>query len=56
VIRYRGVEKGLKRSDREIEEKNDKDNILESKITQNHCLSLLNIKRLESYLLFGENP
>jgi len=55
-MRYRGVEEGLKRSNREVKEKNDKDNTLESKMTQNHYLSLLTIKRLESHLLFRENP
>jgi len=55
-MRYRGVEERLKRSDREVEEKNDKDNMLESKMTQNYYLSLLTIKRLESYILFRENP
>jgi len=54
MIRYRGVEEGLERSDREVEERIDEDNMLKSKITQDHHFSLLAIKRLESYLLFRE--
>jgi len=47
----------VERSDREIEEELfDKDNALESKITQDHCLSLQPSKRLESHLLFREEP
>jgi len=33
VIRYRGVEKGLERSDREVKKWFDEDNVLESKTT-----------------------
>jgi len=54
MMRYRGVEEGLERSDREVEERIDEDNMLKSKITQDHCFSLLTIKRLESHLLFRE--
>jgi len=40
-MRYRGVVEELERSDREIEEELfDKDNMLESKTTQDCCLSL----------------
>jgi len=54
-MRYRVV-KGLERSDREIEEELfDKDNMLESKTTQDHRLSLQPIKRLKSHLLFRED-
>ena len=57
MIRYREVVKGLERSDREIEEKVfDEDNVLENKTTQDHHLSLWPIKRLESHLLFREEP
>jgi len=38
------------------EEVFDKDNMLESKMTQDHHLSLWPIKRLESHLLFREDP
>jgi len=45
------------RSDREIEEEVfDEDNMLESKTTQDHYLSLWPIKRLKSHLLFREEP
>ena len=54
MMRYRGVEEGLERSDREVEERIDEDNMLKSKITQDHRFSLLTIKRLESHLLFRE--
>jgi len=40
VMRYRGVVEGLERSDREVGERFDKDNMLKNKITQDHCLSL----------------
>jgi len=57
MMRYRGVVEGLERSDRETkEEVFDKDNVLESKTTQDCCLSLQPIKRLESHLLFREEP
>jgi len=70
MMRYRGVVEGLERSgrevrkrgqeersDREIEEELfDKDNVLENKMTRDCCLSLQPIKRLESYLLFREDP
>jgi len=46
----------VERSDREIEEEVfDEDNALKSKTTQNYCLSLWPIKRLESHLLFRED-
>ena len=57
MIRYREVVEELERSDREIEEKIfDKDNMLESKTTQDHCLSLQPIKRLKSHILFRKEP
>jgi len=34
----------------------DEDNMLESKITRDHCLSLWPIKRLKSHILFREKP
>jgi len=34
----------------------DEDNMLESKTTQDHHLSLWPIKRLKSHLLFREDP
>jgi len=47
----------VERSDREIEEEVfDKDNVLESKTTQDCCLSLWPSKRLESHPLFREEP
>jgi len=55
-MRYREVVEGLERSDREVEERFDEDNMLESKTTQDHCLSLWPIKRLKSHLLFREEP
>ena len=57
MMRYRGVVEGLERSDREIEaEVFDEDNVLESKTTQDRCLSLWPIKRLKSHILFREEP
>ena len=56
-MRYRGVVGGLERSDREIEEEVfNEDNVLESKTTRDHRLSLWSIKRLESHLLLREEP
>jgi len=56
-MKYRGVVEGLERSDREMkEEVFDEDNMLESKTTQDRCLSLQPIKRLESHILFREEP
>jgi len=56
-MRYRGVVEGLERSDREIEkEVFNEDNVLESKMTRDRCLSLWPIKRLESHILFREEP
>jgi len=56
-MKYRGVVEGLERLDREMkEEVFDEDNILKSKMTQDHCLSLQPIKRLESHILFREEP
>ena len=56
-MRYRGVVEGLERSDREIEEELfDEDNALESETAQDCCLCLRSIKRLESHLLFREEP
>jgi len=56
-MRYRGVVERLKRSGREIEEEVfDEVNMLESKMTRDHCLSLQPIKRLKSHLLFIEEP
>jgi len=47
----------VERSDREIEEEVfDEDSALESKTTQDCCLSLWPSKRLESHLLFREEP
>jgi len=54
-MRYREVVEGLERSDREIEEELfDEDNVLESKATQDHRLSLQPSKRLKSHPLFRE--
>jgi len=39
---------------REIEKRFDEDNALESKMTQDHCLSLQSMKRLESHSLHKE--
>jgi len=39
-MRYKGVIEGLERSDKEIGERFDEDNVLESKTTQDYCLSL----------------
>jgi len=56
-MRYKGVVEGQERSDREIkEEVFDEDNMLKSKTTQDHYLSLWPIKRLKSCLLFREDP
>ena len=56
-MKYRGVVEGLERSEREMkEEVFDEDNMLESKTTQDRCLSLQPIKRLESHILFREEP
>jgi len=56
-MRYKGAVKGLERSDKEIEEELfDKDNMLKSKITRDCYFSLQPIKRLESHLLFREDP
>jgi len=56
-MKYRGVVEGLERSNREMkEEVFDKDNVLESKMTQDCYLSLQPIKRLESHILFREEP
>ena len=38
------------------EEVFDEDNMLENKTTRDRCLSLQSIKRLESYILFIEEP
>jgi len=49
-----GVEKiveKLEKSEREVREKIDEDSMLKSKITQDYCLFLWPIKRLESHLL-----
>jgi len=46
----------LEKLGREVEEKFDKNYMLESKITQNCYLSLWFIKRLKSHLLFREKP
>jgi len=47
----------VERSDREIEEEVfDEDNMLESKMTRDCCLSLQPSKRLESHPLFREEP
>jgi len=40
----------------EIKERIDEDNVLESRLNQDQHLPLLSIKRLESYLLFREEP
>jgi len=55
-MRYRGVGERLERSDREVEKRFDEDNMLESKMTRDHYLSLQPIKRLKSYLLFRKKP
>jgi len=59
-MRYRRVVEGLERSGREVremkEEVFDEDNVLESKTTRDHCLSLWPSKRLESHPLFREEP
>jgi len=55
-MRYRGVGEGLERSDREVEKRFDKDNILKGKMTRDCCLSLWPIKRLEDHLSFREEP
>jgi len=55
-MRYKEVEEGLERLDKEVEERFDKNNTLESKTTRDCRLSLWPIKRLESYLLFREEP
>jgi len=56
-MRYREVVEGLERSDREIkEELFNEGNVLESKTTQNHHLSLQPSKRLKSHPLFREEP
>jgi len=41
----------IRKLEREVEERIDEDNALESKITQDHCLLLLPSKRLKNYLL-----
>jgi len=46
-MRYKEVEEGLERLDREVEERFDKNNTLESKTTQDCHLSLWPIKRLD---------
>ena len=56
MIRYRGVEEGLERLDREVEERINEDNMLKSKTTRDCHLSLWPSKRLKSYLLFREEP
>ena len=57
MMKYKGVVEGLERSDREMKEEIfDEDNVLESKITRDCCLSLWSIKRLESHILFREEP
>jgi len=56
-MRYRGVVKGLERLGREVkEEVFDEDNMLKSKTTRDHHLSLWPSKRLESHPLFREEP
>jgi len=56
-MRYRRVVEGQERSDREIkEELFDEGNALESKMTQDCCLSLQPRKRLESHPLSREEP
>ena len=52
--KWEDVEETVERlgeSRREVEERIDEDNVLESKITWDCCLSLQPIKRLEGYLL-----
>jgi len=56
MMRYRGVGERLERLDREVEERFDEDNMLESKTTRDHYLSLQPIKKLKSYLLFRKKP
>ena len=51
-----GVEEGLERSGKEVEERIDEDNMLKNRLTQDQHFSLLPIKRLESYLLFRGEP
>jgi len=50
------IMKRLEKLRREVKERFDKDNMLESKMTWDHCLSLWPIKRLKSHLLFREEP
>jgi len=50
------VEKGIENSKEKIKERIDEDDVLESKLTWDWSLSLLPIKRLESYLLFRKEP
>jgi len=50
------VERGIKKLEKEVKRRIDKDNTLESKTAWDHYLSLQPIKRLESHLLFREEP
>jgi len=56
MMRYKGVVKRLKRSNRKIEKRFNEDNMLKRRLTQDQLLSLLLIKRLMSHLLFREDP